>query len=295
VCSLTKSKKMKTILKSIILSLAFLPFSSLAQNGMQDVIYLKDGSIYKGAIIETVPNESYKIQSEGGNVYAVTIAEVEKITKEELKYYQRGFGFGRYRNMRGWRNDSIRYQPRERGYFNEVQVLIENVQGGVRIVNGYKFNRFAYLGIGIGFDRVFSNPFNPRINGLDKKELAGTYLPLYLYYSGDGSTRGRFTPFYAVEAGYAMVFNGFGDEARNVDDFGNRLQGGIIAGAGIGFKVRSARRRGHFSVLFNVNYKQVNYEYDQLFLDQGGQITGSVEKEGVAHLIIPGIRIGIGF
>jgi hypothetical protein len=295
VCSLTKSKKMKTILKSIILSLAFLPFSSLAQNGMQDVIYLKDGNIYKGAIIETVPNESYKIQSEGGNVYAVTIAEVEKITKEELKYYQRGFGFGRYRNMRGWRNDSIRYQPRERGYFNEVQVLIENVQGGVRIVNGYKFNRFAYLGIGIGFDRVFSNPFNPRINGLDKKELAGTYLPLYLYYSGDGSTRGRFTPFYAVEAGYAMVFNGFGDEARNVDDFGNRLQGGIIAGAGIGFKVRSARRRGHFSVLFNVNYKQVNYEYDQLFLDQGGQITGSVEKEGVAHLIIPGIRIGIGF
>ncbi|MFT6210860.1 MAG: hypothetical protein ACJATE_001486, partial [Bacteroidia bacterium] len=227
---------MKTILKSIILSLAFLPFSSLAQNGMQDVIYLKDGNIYKGAIIETVPNESYKIQSEGGNVYAVTIAEVEKITKEELKYYQRGFGFGRYRNMRGWRNDSIRYQPRERGYFNEVQVLIENVQGGVRIVNGYKFNRFAYLGIGIGFDRVFSNPFNPRINGLDKKELAGTYLPLYLYYSGDGSTRGRFTPFYAVEAGYAMVFNGFGDEARNVDDFGNRLQGGIIAGAGIGFK-----------------------------------------------------------
>jgi hypothetical protein len=286
---------MKTILRSIIVMFAFLPFSSMAQNGMQDVIYLKDGSIYKGTIIETVPNESYKIQSEGGNVYAVAIAEVEKITKEEMKYQNQGFGFGMHRNMRGWRNDSIRYQPREKGYFNEVQVLIENVQGGVRIVNGYKFNRFAYLGVGIGFDRVFSNPFNPRINGLEKKELAGTYLPLYLYYSGDGSTRGRFTPFYAVEAGYAMVFNGFGDEARNVDDFGNRLQGGIIAGAGIGFKVRSARRRGHFSVLFNVNYKQVNYEYDQLFLDQGGQITGSVEKEGVAHLIIPGIRIGIGF
>ena len=286
---------MKTILKSIVVMLAFLPFSSMAQNGMQDVIYLKDGSIYKGTIIETVPNESYKIQSEGGNVYAVTITEVEKITKEELKYYQRGFGFGMYGNMRGWRNDSIRYQPRERGYFNEVQVLIENVQGGVRIVNGYKFNRFAYLGIGIGFDRVFSNPFNPRINGLEKKELAGTYLPLYLFHAGDGPTRGRFTPFYAVEAGYAMVFNGFDDEARNVDDYGNRLQGGIIAGAGIGFKVRSARHRGHLSVLFNVNYKQVNYEYDQLFLDQGGQITGSVEKEGMAHLIIPGIRIGIGF
>ncbi|HAP69279.1 MAG TPA: hypothetical protein DCR04_06055, partial [Flavobacteriales bacterium] len=100
----------------------------MAQNGMQDVIYLNDGSVYKGIIIETVPNVSYKIQSEGGNVYAVTVSEVEKITKEEKKYRNQGFGMNR--GMMGWRNDSIRYQPREKGYFNEVQVLIENVQGG---------------------------------------------------------------------------------------------------------------------------------------------------------------------
>ena len=137
---------MKTTLKALVVILAFLPFSSMAQNGMQDVIYLNDGSVYKGIIIETVPNVSYKIQSEGGNVYAVTVSEVEKITKEEKKYRNQGFGMNR--GMMGWRNDSIRYQPREKGYFNEVQVLIENVQGGVRLVNGYKFNRFAYLGIG---------------------------------------------------------------------------------------------------------------------------------------------------
>ena len=74
---------MKTTLKALVVILAFLPFSSMAQNGMQDVIYLNDGSVYKGIIIETVPNVSYKIQSEGGNVYAVTVSEVEKITKEE--------------------------------------------------------------------------------------------------------------------------------------------------------------------------------------------------------------------
>ena len=284
---------MKTTLKALVVILAFLPFSSMAQNGMQDVIYLNDGSVYKGIIIETVPNVSYKIQSEGGNVYAVTVSEVEKITKEEKKYRNQGFGMNR--GMMGWRNDSIRYQPREKGYFNEVQVLIENVQGGLRLVNGYKFNRFAYLGIGVGFDRVFSNPFNPRINGLEKKELAGIYLPLYLYHAGDGPTKGRFTPFYAVEVGYAMVFRGFDGDDRNVDDFGNRLQGGIIAGAGLGFKIRSARHKGHFSLLFNVNYKQVNYEYDQLFLDQGGQVTGTLTQDGVAQLIIPGIRIGVGF
>ena len=268
------------------------PFALFAQNGMQDVIYLKDGSIYKGIIIETVPNVSYKIKSRDGNVFAVKIEEVEKITKEEMEQKpQRRYGWGHHR----WKSDTARFTPRTKGYFNEVLVLIENVQGGVRMVNGYKFNRFAYLGIGVGVDRVFSNPFNPRVNGLEKKELAGYYLPLYLFHMGDGPTKGRFTPFYAIEAGYAMVFRGFGDRDLHIDDFGNRLKGGVMAGAGLGFKVHSRRHRGHFSVLFNVNYKQVNYNYDQLFLTQTGQVTATLEKEGVGHLIIPGIRIGIGF
>lgn len=279
-------------MKSIIIVLMILPSALFAQNGMQDVIYLKDGSIYKGMIIETVPNVSYKIESRDGNVFAVKIDEVEKITKEKAGRMPRErHGWGHHR----WKNDSIAYKTRTKGYFNEIQVLIENVQGGVRMVNGYKFNRFSYLGIGVGIDRVFSNPFNPRINGLEKKELAGVYLPLYLFHAGDGPSKGRFTPFYAVEAGYAMAFKGFGDNERNVDDFGNRLKGGVIAGAGLGFKIKSKRHRGHFSILFNVNYKQVNFNYDQLFLNQGGQVTATVEKEGVGHLIIPGIRIGVGF
>ena len=283
---------MKNILKSVVVMLAFLPFYSVAQSGMQDVIYLKDGSIYKGVIIETVPNVSYKIQSRDGNVYAMQLTEVEKITKEENKQYRTYGAYGH----KGWRNDSIiRYEPRQKGYFNEVQVIIENVQGGVRMVNGYKFNRFAYLGIGFGIDHVFANPFNNKVNGLEKKALAGTYLPLYLYHAGDGPSKGRFTPFYAVEAGYAMVFKGHRGMAKNVDDYGNRLEGGVIAGAGLGFKLRSPKHRGHFSILFNVNYKQINYKYDQLFFSQGGQVTATLEKENVGHLIIPGIRIGIGF
>ena len=288
---------MKTIVKKLAFVLALLPTMALAQQGMQDVIYLKDGSIYKGMIIETVPNVSYKIESKDGNVFAVKIENVDRITKEkkEYTYDNRGpWGHGMWGHGM-WSKDSSRLEPREKGYFNELQVLVENVQGGVRMVNGYKFNRFAYLGVGIGVDRVFSNPFNGKVNGLEKKELAGVYLPLYLYPAGDGPTRGRFTPFYAIEAGYAMVFKGWDNANRNVDDYGNRLKGGVIAGAGLGMKIRSKRHRGHFSLLFNVNYKQVNYEYDQLFVNQGGQVTATVEKEGVGHLIIPGIRIGIGF
>lgn len=283
---------MKALLKTLVILLAIAPLTLLAQDAMQDVIYLKDGSIYKGMIVETVPNVSYKIESRDGNIFAVKMDEVDKITKEKKEYAQSSYG---HWGHRPWAMDTTRFKPREKGYFNELQILVENVQGGVRFVNGYKFNRFAYLGIGVGVDHVFSNPFNQKVNGLAKKELAGVYLPLYLFHAGDGPTRGRFTPFYAVEAGYAMAFKGMGKSQANVDDYGNRLKGGVIAGAGLGFKMQSRRHKGHFSLLFNVNYKQVNYEYNQTFLNQGGQVTATLKKDGVGHLIIPGIRLGVGF
>lgn len=284
---------MKKIFQLIVLLLLLSPVGVMAQQAMQDVIYLKDGSIYRGVIIEQVPNVSYKIESRDGNVFAVKVEEVEKITKERPAYHHASDGYGKHWGH--WKHDTVPFEPKRRGYFNELQVLIENVQGGVRFVNGYKFGRMGYLGVGVGFDRVFSNPFNPKVNGLEKKELAGTYLPLYLFHAADGPTKGRITPFYALEAGYAMAFKGFGNKTMNEDDYGNRLKGGVIAGAGMGFKFHSRRHKGHFSLLFNVNYKQVKYERDQLFVNNNGQVTATVVQNEVAHLIIPGIRLGIGF
>ena len=281
---------MKNFIKVLTVALLMVPAIVKAQDHLQDVIYLKDGSIYKGLIIEQVPNVSFKIQSRDGNVFAVKIGEVEKITKEvkEESYNQRS-----NRGHGHWKKDSIRYEPKQKGYFFEGQILIENVQGGLRVVNGYKFSKYAYLGVGVGVDFLMSNPFNPKINGLQKKEMAGTYPSLYLYFQSDGPTKGRFTPYLALEGGYAVAFKGKDKEA--VDDFGNRLSGGPMGGVGLGFKIQSRRKRAHLSVLFNVNYKQVNYERDQLFLSNSGQVTGYVTMLEKAHLIIPGIRLGFGF
>ncbi|MBI1287810.1 MAG: hypothetical protein GC178_09545 [Flavobacteriales bacterium] len=285
---------MRQFKRFLLLMVFVLPLGAIAQEGMQDAIYLKDGSIYRGIIIEQVPNVSYKIKSRDGNVYAVKVGDVEKITKEKMEHPPHP-SYGPWGHWNHMPKDTMMYDPNRRGYFNELQVLVENVQGGVRFVNGYKFGRYGYLGVGVGVDRVFSNPFNPKVNGLARKALAGVYMPLYLYHAGDGPMKGRISPFYAVEAGYAMAFKGWGNKNLNVDDYGNRLQGGVIAGMGLGFKVHSRRHRGHFSLLFNVNYKQVKYETDNIILDNNGQITGVVTQHKVGHLIIPGIRLGIGF
>jgi hypothetical protein len=280
------------------LALFLLPFTVFCQSGMEDVIYLKNGSIYRGVIIEQVPNVSMKIRSAGGNVFAVQMDEVERIAKEDV-IAQRTAGQDSPwpgRHGRGWMGAmrDTTFSVRQRGFFLHSQILLENVQGGVRLISGYKAGRFGYFGIGIGMDRVFSSPANERVNGFEKRALAGLYLPLYLYHARDMHSNRRFTPFYAIEGGYAMAWEGIDGEFAQ-DASGRRPKGGPIGGVGLGFRMYPRQGRGHFSLLFNVNFKRVDYERDVNVFDSSGQVTGTFVGEGKANLIFPGVRLGFGF
>lgn len=49
-----------------------------------DVVYLKNGSIIKGNIVELIPNESVKLKTADGSLFVFTMDEIEKIDKEEV-------------------------------------------------------------------------------------------------------------------------------------------------------------------------------------------------------------------
>ena len=51
---------------------------------MKDVVYLKNGSIIKGLVIEQIPTESLKIQTSDGSLFVYNMDEVLKITKEKV-------------------------------------------------------------------------------------------------------------------------------------------------------------------------------------------------------------------
>ena len=55
---------------------------SAQRNVLQDVVYLKNGSIIRGLIVEQVPNESIKLQTNDGNIFVYNLDEVQKMTKE---------------------------------------------------------------------------------------------------------------------------------------------------------------------------------------------------------------------
>jgi hypothetical protein len=53
-------------------------------NAVVDVVYLKNGSIIRGTIIEQVPGVSLKIETSDGSVFFYKMEEIEKITKEKV-------------------------------------------------------------------------------------------------------------------------------------------------------------------------------------------------------------------
>ena len=56
--------------------------SIFCQVNYEDVIYLKNGGIIRGTIIEQIPNKSIKIEIIGRNILAYNFDEIEKIVKE---------------------------------------------------------------------------------------------------------------------------------------------------------------------------------------------------------------------
>jgi hypothetical protein len=73
------------ISQTIFVTLTMLFISSAGlygQESLVDVVYLKDGSIIRGIIIEQVPSVSLKIQTRDGSVFVYPIDKVERITRE---------------------------------------------------------------------------------------------------------------------------------------------------------------------------------------------------------------------
>lgn len=74
--------QMRLLLLSLFLSV-IQTASTFSQEEMQDVIYLENGSVVRGAIVELVSNVSVKIKLQDGIVYVYPMDEVRKIVRKQ--------------------------------------------------------------------------------------------------------------------------------------------------------------------------------------------------------------------
>ncbi len=174
-------------MKKFILLFAFLIGNlSVFAQAFQEVVYLKNGSIIRGVIIEQVPNESLKIQTADGSIFAYKMNEVEKITKEARKKAARASSFGFDENV---------YRPKGyRGFFDIDGGFGVKEWGdgyiGFTTSHGFQTCPYFFIGAGmgieyhVGWETLFMPIFgNMHFNFLDK----------------------RFSPFLDIKGGYSPV------------------------------------------------------------------------------------------
>ncbi len=169
-----------------LLLLIFLTTILYSQSNYQDVVYLKNGSIVRGIIIEQVPSESIKIETADRNIFFYEMDEIEKATKEPKLGEAVKF------------NNNSKFK---RGYIGIVEL---NYLFGVgnhglsrieaNIINGYQFNPYFSLGLGTGLrwymyeggSAIFIPIFADfRVNFMDNK--VSPYFSLGIGYSFDAT------------------------------------------------------------------------------------------------------------
>ena len=71
---------------------------SLMAQSTVETVYLKNGGLVKGEIIEQVPGQSLKVKTKDGNIFVYQMDEVERIAKESqtstTNVRHRGLDFG---------------------------------------------------------------------------------------------------------------------------------------------------------------------------------------------------------
>jgi hypothetical protein len=160
----------KVILQFVtFILLFFLSVVCFAQES-EDVIYLKNGSVIRGIIIEQVLNESIKIKTREGNIFVYKYDEISKIAKEE--------------NTEANSKSKIRYI----GTFNGgicVQIPADTwgtdkMGYHINLSNGILFNDVVGLRLDVryaGFDDISSTCLNAAciFGEFNKKELVKYY------------------------------------------------------------------------------------------------------------------------
>lgn len=173
----------------LFLLLAVCGVSSMMSR-VQEVVYLKNGSVIRGTIIEQVPNVSLKIQTNDGNIFAYKMSEVAKITKEETssnRIHSSSSSLLSSFELDG-RGPEIGY----RGFADFGYTVGTGNLGEGRIelntVHGYQFMPFLFAGIGTGFhyyyhSKVFAIPIYADIRGDILNNSISPFVEVRIGYS----------------------------------------------------------------------------------------------------------------
>lgn len=158
---------------------------------MRDVVYLKDGSVVKGIIVEQIPNKSIKLQTGDGSLFVYQIDAVEKMTKE-LREASPHIGYNQWVASKGLTAGYKGYV--DFGYTIGIGTYARD-RLTVSIVNGVQFNPYLFFGLGAA------------LNLYPRGEEIG--IPIFANVRGH-FIKGNVAPFLDLRVGYSPLVDATG-------------------------------------------------------------------------------------
>jgi len=217
-----------SVIKVIFTLMFLISFSTIfGQKNKEDVIYLKDGSIIRGSIIEYISGKHVKIETRDKNIWVFNQNKIDKISLET-------------------RSSKIENNTNISGYFNltDMGLLVgtgnndKSAPFSINMLNGYRYNQNLTIGLGTGIE-FFSTPVIPIY-----------FDTRYTFFNNE------FSPFIYLKAGYSLQIG----ENSNYYHENTSTKGGQIYGAGIGLKINLGKR-SDLVVSMGYRHQKLNYSY----------------------------------
>lgn len=125
--------------RMLVLIVAAMPLVGASAQSQRETVYLHNGSVIKGEVIEAVPGESIKVKTADGSIFVYDMADVERITKDADDTAPTGNARGGHRGL-DFLLDVGYGVPTEGGKgFATAEIGL-----------GKRFNKNFYFGIGTG-------------------------------------------------------------------------------------------------------------------------------------------------
>lgn len=235
-----KNKVLLTLLT--LLTLLAAVGGLIAQEPYTDLIYLKNGSVFKSKIIDYRQGDSITVEIAGGHILKFADSEIEKIQqigagvpeqKVEVREKRVRLSPEAYRVKGGYGFGSIGFHGQTNGIWGPTAAV--NLEAG----GGYQFNRFLGIGLGTGYN----------LYDVDRGE---SVIPLFLDY--------RMHPFKKNLGPYLNIALGYGFAVAE-ESFGiTEAKGGVLFHPAIGWRVPAGER---FFFTFDLGARFQNAEFTQ--------------------------------
>ena len=210
-------------------------FLTVAQVNIRDIVYLKNGSIIKGDILEVIPNETIKIKTSDGSIFVFRMDEVERTGKDEPPKNPAPVSAVTETDKP---NEKLRPMPS--GYLfmlrlgPNVQLFNSSSDFSAGVINAVQVNQYLSLGIGAeATTYVYDEHFNSSV----------VIFPIFFdarFYIPGNSVQ----PMFSMQLGYSVVGNkkDRSDGSGAYDFEPDNGDGGLFFGVNAGIRLQATKR-----------------------------------------------------